>query len=78
MKPKKSGALLLLFAATLGVLLPERAFAYLDPGTGSFLIQIVIAAVVGSLFTIKMWWHNIKNFIANIFSSSSAKSTDDE
>ena len=39
MKPKNSGALLLLFAAALGVLLPERAHAYLDPGTGSFLIQ---------------------------------------
>jgi hypothetical protein len=36
------------------------ALAYLDPGTGSFVIQGIIAAVVGAGFAIKMFWHRIK------------------
>lgn len=42
------------------LLLPTPALAYLDPGTGSFLIQGVIAVVVGAGFAIKMFWHRIK------------------
>lgn len=36
------------------------AYAYIDPGTGSFLIQGVIAAVVGAGVAIKMFWGRIK------------------
>ncbi len=41
-------------------LVPASAFAYIDPGTGSFVIQGVIAAVVGIGVTFKMFWHRIK------------------
>lgn len=33
------------------------AYAYLDPGTGSMILQGVLAAVLGSLFFIKSYWH---------------------
>lgn len=39
---------------------PAVAHAYIDPGTGSILIQGLIAAIVGGLFTIKLWWRRIK------------------
>lgn len=47
---------------TAAVLLaaPAVAHAYIDPGTGSILIQGLIAAIVGALFTIKIWWRRIK------------------
>jgi hypothetical protein len=35
--------------------------AYLDPGTGSMAIQIVLAAVVGALATIKVYWARIRS-----------------
>ena len=38
----------------------HNAFAYLDPGTGSYVLQIFIATVVGSFFAIKIYWENIK------------------
>jgi hypothetical protein len=47
---------------------PLQAFAYLDPGTGSYLHQILIAAIVGSLFLVKMWFKNIKAYLISIFS----------
>ena len=43
------------------ILLPTPAFAYLDPGSGSFVIQGIIAVVVGAGFAVKMFWHRIKS-----------------
>jgi ABC-type dipeptide/oligopeptide/nickel transport system permease subunit len=36
--------------------------AYLDPGSGSFLIQLAIAAIVGMAFVIRSQWSKIKKF----------------
>jgi hypothetical protein len=35
---------------------------YLDPGSGSYLIQMVIAAIVGALFYFRDMWDRIKSF----------------
>lgn len=54
------------FSALYLVLVPQPAFAYLDPGTGSYIIQIAAAALFGSLFALKMWWKQITGFIAGM------------
>ncbi len=46
---------------------PGRAWAYLDPGTGSYLFQILIAALVGGLFAVKIFWSRIKLFFQGLF-----------
>lgn len=35
---------------------------YIEPGSGSYLLQVVIAAVLGAAFWIKMSWLRIKAF----------------
>jgi hypothetical protein len=40
----------------------QMELAYIDPGTGSFLIQVLIAAVAGAAFTIRHYWQRIKSF----------------
>ncbi|WP_454646508.1 hypothetical protein [Bradyrhizobium liaoningense] len=45
--------------AALFALEPTSAYAYLDPGTGSVLLQGVIAAVAGGLLAIRAYWHGI-------------------
>lgn len=35
---------------------------YLDPGSGSLIIQIVLAAVMGAGVAIGVFWRNIKAF----------------
>ena len=35
---------------------------YLDPGSGSMIIQMVIAAVLGVGVAIRVFWKNIKGF----------------
>ncbi len=36
---------------------PTLAFAYIDPGTGSALIQGLIAAIAAVGVTLKLYWH---------------------
>ncbi len=36
-------------------------FLYVDPGSGSYLIQVIIATVLGALFYIKIFWYKIKS-----------------
>jgi hypothetical protein len=50
------------------LLLPRNSYAYLDPGTGSFIIQMLIAIIVGGLFMIKLYFKKIKGFFKRTFS----------
>jgi hypothetical protein len=43
----------------------KPAYAYLDPGTGSILLQGLIAAVAGVLATGGIYWNKIKNFFSS-------------
>jgi hypothetical protein len=45
--------------------------AYLDPGSGSFILQLLIAALVGGGFLIKTYWKKITGFVARIFNRRS-------
>ncbi|MDP3982669.1 hypothetical protein COW99_01695 [Candidatus Roizmanbacteria bacterium CG22_combo_CG10-13_8_21_14_all_38_20] len=51
---------MLLLLLTLSVLLfPEHAHAYLDPGTGSYVFQILIASIIGGAVVFKSGWSKI-------------------
>lgn len=45
-----------------------HAYAYLDPGSGSFFIQMLLAGLLGASFMLKNFWKKVKEFIAKIFS----------
>lgn len=61
--------LMLLVAVVLVCLIfPRRAYAYLDPGTGSYILQLVLAGLLGAAFAVKLFWKNIKTFFAGLFS----------
>jgi hypothetical protein len=51
----------------------QTFFLYVDPGSGSYLIQIIIASVLGVAFYIKAFWYQIKSF----FSRKKPKAGDD-
>ncbi len=46
---------------------PSDAYAYLDPGTGSYIMQLLLAFVLGGLFTIKLYWKKVKKIFLKIF-----------
>ena len=56
---------------------PRTASAYLDPGTGSYIIQVILAAIFGSIFAIKMYYYQIKNFFKKLFSKNQKDSKDE-
>lgn len=39
---------------------PSSAFAYLDPGSSSLLLQLLFSGVTGILIICKMYWKNFK------------------
>jgi hypothetical protein len=54
---------------TLSLLLSARnAFAYVDPGTGSYILQFIIAGLLGVAFVFKGFWRNIREFWAKLLS----------
>jgi len=42
-------------------------YAYLDPGSGSYLFQIILASLVGAAFAVKTFWVQIKEFLKRLF-----------
>jgi hypothetical protein len=46
---------------------PQKAHAYIDPGTGSYILQMILAGLLGATFAIKIFWKRIKNFFINLF-----------
>ena len=50
--------------AVISLLLPgfiiSDAYAYLDPGSGSIVIQAIIGALVGTGIAIKVYWEKLK------------------
>ncbi len=39
-----------------------NASAYLDPGSGSYIVQMLIAGAVGGAYAIKLYWQRIVFF----------------
>jgi|TARA_B100000809_G_C14870803_1_gene435469 hypothetical protein len=38
----------------------QSAYAYIDPGTGSMVIQVLIGTLVGLGIAIKVYWYKLK------------------
>jgi len=48
------------FAVLLLLLTAEPAFAYLDPGTGSMLLQVILGGIAAIGVALKLFWHKIR------------------
>ena len=59
-----------LLVAYFALVLPADAFAYLDPGTGSMVFQLAAAAILGGLFTVKLYWRRVKGRVKGLFGKS--------
>lgn len=47
-----------------------RPASYLDPGSGSYLLQLLIAGALGALFALRLYWSRVREFFSNIFRRS--------
>jgi hypothetical protein len=55
----------------------QPAQAYLDPGSGSYALQVAIAGLFGFLFSAKMFWGRMKETLFSSRSGSSLSPTKD-
>lgn len=64
-------------AVLLGcVVLPQTAPGYIDPGTGSYMLQIAIAFLLGLAFSIKVFWKKIASFLRRVVSGKKGAGPD--
>jgi membrane protein implicated in regulation of membrane protease activity len=60
MESKGDTTVTVMILAALFLLVPiVSAFAYIDPGTGSMIVQVVIAALVGGAAFIGAFWRKL-------------------
>jgi len=57
-----------LFKGTFNLLL--RGNEYLDPGSGSFILQLILASLLGFLFILKTYWQKLLRIFRRLFSKS--------
>tara|TARA_Y100000996_G_C22315083_1_gene557854 strand:+ start:522 stop:713 length:192 start_codon:yes stop_codon:yes gene_type:complete len=51
---------LLAISLILGQFSISNAFAYIDPGSGSMIVQMLIGTLVGAGIAVKIYWQKIK------------------
>jgi hypothetical protein len=61
------------FLSAMCLLWPSSAHAYLDPATGSYVVQILIAMFVSIGVVLKRYWHQLASFLRRLFSGQAQK-----
>lgn len=61
---------MILLATAELLILSREAYAYLDPGTGSYLMQMVLAVILGALFAIRIFWQKVTDSIKRLAGSA--------
>jgi len=51
----------------VSLLWARDAHAYIDPGTGSYVLQIIIAGLVGAIVSVKVFFHRIRAAVGSRF-----------
>ena len=64
MRRLTGGLFVVLLVALLLSAMSRDADAYIDPGTGSYILQMLIAGLVGASFALKIFWKQIRAFFA--------------
>jgi len=55
---------LVIFAHTM---LLQDAYAYIDPGTGSYFFQLLVASLFAGMYAVRLYWAKIRSFFAKVF-----------
>lgn len=57
----------LALAVTLCLVTAPPAFAYIDPGSTNFLLQLVFGSLLGAGLAVATFWKRIRSFFGRLF-----------
>jgi hypothetical protein len=49
------------------------AWAYLDPGIGSMMLQLLLGGIAGAMVVGRLYWHRFREFVTSRFSAEPGK-----
>ena len=58
---------LLFVSCALVFFFTDTAHAYIDPSSGSYFLQFIIAGLLGAAFTVKAYWRRIISYVHDHF-----------
>ena len=58
---------IILISLLLNFFFINKAFAYLDPGTGSIILQALLGAIAAVTSYCAFYWNKVKNLFKKIF-----------
>ena len=73
MKSTPKLTLLGVVMAALALFSQPSAHAYIDPGSGSIILQAILAAIFGAAVTLKLFWQKIKLGVLGLFGARKQK-----
>jgi hypothetical protein len=64
-----------LLGSVVTLFLTGPAWAYLDPGTGSMMLQLLLGGVAGAMVVGKLYWQRLREFVTSVFSGKPNEAT---
>tara|TARA_B100000945_G_C20422492_1_gene618708 strand:- start:2944 stop:3150 length:207 start_codon:yes stop_codon:yes gene_type:complete len=63
----------ILYFLLVSFLFTNNTYAYLDPGTGSIILQAIIAGITAFFTTIIFYYRKVKKFLKSLFKKKDEK-----
>tara|TARA_A200000113_G_scaffold40226_1_gene32757 strand:+ start:434 stop:655 length:222 start_codon:yes stop_codon:yes gene_type:complete len=57
-----------IFFLLILIVTPNTSYAYLDPGTGSIILQAILGFIAATVASISIYWTKFKIILKKIFS----------
>ncbi len=59
-----------------GLVTSQDAYGYVDPGTGSIILQVLLGMILAASFWWRRFWRNLKPFFRKLFSHGKTRDED--
>jgi len=69
---------LVFFPIILGLDSAQEAHAYLDPGSGSMILQLLLGGIAGASVVLKLYWHQFIGIFRSPKSGASDSPSSDD
>lgn len=67
---------LVALCATLVIIgVQKPAHAYVDPGTGAMLLQLLLGGVAGAMVIARLYWQRLREIVSRVFGRATLEKT---